>query len=793
MISPTRSTTKATAIDFLRRYIKKSHVEEHYFFDIAEWKNKESIILSSIMGQFKNDKIVVRSSAIGEDSTHNSMAGNFESILNVDSSDSSAVHSAITAVISSYRKKHVTSALHQVLVQRQTKNIAMSGVLFTRGADFNSPYYIINYDDTGSTDMVTAGLGGKALKVYRNADYSLLSTSVQKLIESVEEISELFEHAGLDIEFAITHNDTIVIFQVRAMTTLHEHANMDSQVSPAITFLKQKVNDLSLPHSHMHGKRTILADMPDWNPAEIIGDTPQFLDFSLYNYIITDTAWHEARTSQGYKDVSPAPLVTLIGNKPYVDVRSSFNSFLPKDLPEALQKKLISFYMQKLKNNPELQDKVEFEILYTCYDFDFNSRSSELLQNGFSSSEVETLKKSLLTITNNLVLTADSVMESDMKSLEEMRNHRVSFDTRNLNHNVLSILNFAQFLLDECRTHGTVQFSRLARLGFVGKILLKSLAVQQKLPADFESSFMSSVKTVAGDFTLDLAKAYSSKHSSSFSTFASKYAHLRPGTYDITSQRYASSPHFLKPSKLNISFEPTPSFSVSKTVSSRISDMLSSVGLKFDTDFLFDFIRKSIEYRELSKFEFTKNLSDAIELIAIAGAEMGFSREDLSFLSLDEILKSEITDQSLLSDFWKARILERKYIRSIYSRVNLPSIIFSDTDLDSIVEYVPRPNFITQLQSKGKLVHIENSAQGKQDLKGKIVMIENGDPGYDWIFTKSPAGLITKYGGVASHMAIRCAEFNLPAAIGCGSLFDKLKNSSGVVLDSKLKKIIPFG
>ena len=28
--------------------------------------------------------------------------------------------------------------------------------------------------------------------------------------------------------------------------------------------------------------------------------------------------------------------------------------------------------------------------------------------------------------------------------------------------------------------------------------------------------------------------------------------------------------------------------------------------------------------------------------------------------------------------------------------------------------------------------------------------------------------LITKYGGVNSHMAIRCAEFNIPAAIGCG-------------------------
>ena len=51
--------------------------------------------------------------------------------------------------------------------------------------------------------------------------------------------------------------------------------------------------------------------------------------------------------------------------------------------------------------------------------------------------------------------------------------------------------------------------------------------------------------------------------------------------------------------------------------------------------------------------------------------------------------------------------------------------------------------------------------------------IDKADPGYDWIFTRGIRGLITKYGGVASHMAIRCAEFEIPAAIGCGEkIFD---------------------
>ena len=78
----------------------------------------------------------------------------------------------------------------------------------------------------------------------------------------------------------------------------------------------------------------------------------------------------------------------------------------------------------------------------------------------------------------------------------------------------------------------------------------------------------------------------------------------------------------------------------------------------------------------------------------------------------------------------------------------------------------------------------------KEKIDGKIVCIENADPGYDWIFSHNIAGLITKYGGVASHMSIRCAEFDLPAAIGCGEqIFNNLSLATKVSLDCANKKI----
>ena len=160
--------------------------------------------------------------------------------------------------------------------------------------------------------------------------------------------------------------------------------------------LKTKFRKLSERQPHLAGDSTYFGDMPDWNPAEIIGDNPNYLDYSLYDYLITDSAWHEARTSQGYYNVNPAKLVVLLGNKPYIDVRNTFNSFVPAALSQKLREKLVDFYLDKLEKNPDMQDKVEFEVLFTCYDMAFGERAEELSKPGFAREDIEELKQALI-------------------------------------------------------------------------------------------------------------------------------------------------------------------------------------------------------------------------------------------------------------------------------------------------------------------------------------------------------------------------------------------------------------
>lgn len=73
------------------------------------------------------------------------------------------------------------------------------------------------------------------------------------------------------------------------------------------------------------------------------------------------------------------------------------------------------------------------------------------------------------------------------------------------------------------------------------------------------------------------------------------------------------------------------------------------------------------------------------------------------------------------------------------------------------------PNFITQ-----KSITAFTAKENDKDLEGKIVLIYAADPGYDYLFTKNIAGLITCYGGANSHMAIRASELGMPAVIGVG-------------------------
>ena len=68
-----------------------------------------------------------------------------------------------------------------------------------------------------------------------------------------------------------------------------------------------------------------------------------------------------------------------------------------------------------------------------------------------------------------------------------------------------------------------------------------------------------------------------------------------------------------------------------------VKKILEKSGLNFSRIEFYDFVNKSIVQREELKFEFTRNLSDALELISEVGNKLNFSRNEISNLDLKTI------------------------------------------------------------------------------------------------------------------------------------------------------------
>jgi phosphoenolpyruvate-protein kinase (PTS system EI component) len=114
--------------------------------------------------------------------------------------------------------------------------------------------------------------------------------------------------------------------------------------------------------------------------------------------------------------------------------------------------------------------------------------------------------------------------------------------------------------------------------------------------------------------------------------------------------------------------------------------------------------------------------------------------------------------------------------------VDLPPLIKDVYDFYCFERLSSQPNFVTTKKTLANICVLESN--NIKDLTDKIILIPQADPGYDWLFGQKIAGLITKYGGANSHMAIRAAEIGLPAAIGVGEkLYEEISGMRSLELD----------
>ena len=388
--------------------------------------------------------------------------------------------------------KKLKSSQDEFIVQKLILKPEISGVAFTRDINTNAPYYIINYDKSGKTNLVTSGKKNptqKTLNVIKSLKYT--PKEFANLLKILKKLEKFFNEDRLDVEFAIK-NKKIYIFQVR---NLKNTVSINDKLFSSLTNIEKKIHKIiHTKNPTLSGTKSVLSNMSDWNPAEMIGSNSTPLAISLYSELITNEIWSKQRDNYGYKDVSPNRLMVNLFNHPYIDLRTDFNSFFPKNLNKKIEIVCNDYFVDKLRNNLSFHDKIEFKVIPTCFEL-FEKKKLNFL----SKNEFKIYNSALKSLTKEILSQKNGFLSNDIIKIKELEKNLINFQFK---HSIQKIF----FLINLCKKMGTLPFAGIARCAFISTKILRDMVSKKLMSKDDLESFYNDMNTITRKFNLDLNK-----------------------------------------------------------------------------------------------------------------------------------------------------------------------------------------------------------------------------------------------------------------------------------------------
>ncbi len=749
-------SSKAENLKILNNFKSKYSVPNFFYIQKKKLKNKDKII-KKILKIFKK-KVIIRSSSLNEDNFNKSNAGKFLSIGNIEP-DYKKISDAINKVATKLKKND------QIIIQDFIDNVDLSGVIFTRDPNNNSPYYIINYDKSKKTDLITSGIDNPTIEtkiIYRE---KFRDSKFIKLLEVIKRIENIFGSDSLDIEFAIKKNK-IYIFQCRKLI-IKNKKYFDKEIKVALNNLEKKIKKLKKTNPFLPGRTTYFSNMSDWNPAEMIGTKPNPLGISLYSELITNEIWAIQRKNYGYKNVIPNPLMINFAGSPYIDIRTDLNSFLPKELDQTFQETIINDCLDKIKSKPEIHDKIEFECIQTSSDFEKYKLNSKYLK---------TYEKKVFRLTDEIINNKHIIK----KELEKIKNLEKKINE--IEKSGLSTIQKIYYHVYFCKYLGTLPFAGAARLAFIATKFLKSLLNQNQITHQEIEKFYQQPNSISNLIKKDFVRLKKKKITKK--EFLKKYGHLRPQTYNIISKNYKDGFKSYFNLKENLKLNINKKVGISNKVKRIIKKNIIKNKYSFSENEFTNFAINSIHAREYCKFVFTKSIDKIFSNIKDLCNEINIKIKDIKYSNIDTFLINLNTlSPKKFKDILESEIKTNKKNFKILEKILLPDIIFNEKDIYSFNLKKIKGNYITNKEVTSEIVDLEKN-KSIYKIKNKIVLIENADPGYDYLFSYNIKGLVTKYGGINSHMSIRCLELGIPSIIGIGEKnFETIRKSNKIHID----------
>ncbi len=717
---------------------KNTDIEIPYFKEIYlnELNNIENIVDSF------SQKIMIRSNSSSEDKDYSSSAGKYLSIGPIEKTDLETIKKSWEMVINSYEEQDNQS----VIFQNYIENAKSVSVLTSYKVGSDSAYRTFSTYYGSETDAITSGKYSEINNFFMHRSFDILPKKYEKYnvyLKIVTQLEDLFKNKQLDIEMVLDKNNSPQLLQVRPL--------MGKKLNKESIFEEKDVIDRNLKNYKKLNKTTadrfgtnqIYSNMSDMNPAEMIGKKPDNIAFGLYKFMFTDTTWNIQRGEFGYRKYSGGKLMELFNNVAYINVNHSLNSFLTRNLQKESCEEIINYQLNKLKENPHLHDSIEFDISRSSYVFDTVEEFSKEYKNIISPSEIikwhndliqiDSQNKSTLEKNKKIILSTFSKLD---KSFEYSKKENIKL----------------------IRDTMALPFTHHSRLGFVYFAQLNSLLEKEVISEDQKKLLLLSVNSISTKMKADAYEVKIGKKT--LEGFLDVYGHIRAGNYNLLSSNLKNNLNFTE-SLINNSQQPLDDNILPKDIYTNIEKYFTINEIPLEASAWIDMFQEGISTRENSKFYYTKGIDGILNEV---GEKNTSDRELFDLLDI-EFNEENTSDKRL-------------------KNVLMPDLITSNEDFYFYEEMSKNGNYIGQGTVIGDVLLIENEANRPNNLENKIVVIPAADPGWDWIFNYKIKSLVTKYGGPNSHMAIRCAEHNIPAILGVGeNNFTVISNSKSLKID----------
>ncbi|WP_158649617.1 PEP/pyruvate-binding domain-containing protein [Bacteriovorax stolpii] len=718
---------------------------ENEMNEIFQWWDKNN-----------NQKLAVRSSAVGEDSSEQSFAGQNSTYLNIEKK--SELEAAIKNCFSSINKK--SSALYREHFLGNSKGV-MNVVLQVMVDPLYSGVFFSTDPRTGEKGWIAEsimGLGedlvsGKKTPMHFEEKQTGIKApfDIENLVSTGMKVRDLFQ-VEIDMEWAIDKNNNLFVLQSRPITALSGKSETKRIVEDEIKRLKT------------HYKKETVWDGGTF--AEWSGP-PSELTFSIWKEAFSkDHAFSKALKKLGYIGIEQEienpdhSLLERIFNKGYINI-SMLAPFYFGPIP----------YRMILNKSHENKPKLVFDLKQMTFKTFILTPFTmwRMLKVGLRLSTernvwLKECTKEMVAFNDKCFRVQDANFYkeySDDELLKTFKNEVSDFYNAHLLWPLLLVT------LIETTSQNL-------------KALLKGIDTDKNIDLMINKWMAQGLHTVTMDMNNEYKEALSDKNKQIF--FLKKFGHRGPGELELANPRWSelADKAFFK----NMPKTPSKENSLSYTVEADIDALKTYKKEIIKKEWLL--LKEMLELREKWKMLLLSPYSH-IRFIALEIAR----RNQLGDLIFWHSYK-EIEDRKF--DLFVAS--KRKTQSELCKTISLPTIVELEKIEEVLSGKIPnKSNIINGLALSPGLSYGEvrvvidpDNADTDSWPENTILVAESTDPGWTGLFLKSQA-IIVSNGGVLSHCAIVAREMSLPAVSEIKQCHLLLKDGDKVWVDGNNGRI----